>query len=188
MTIERIPITLNLFKDVHAMDVPRRPPTAPPLTPTTAHTLSPANQLHASPPAYADSYPGHPYMQPSYALYALQPGHQLGPAFSYLNAYGPGHMHGMPSLPNGPATGLQGHAFCIASSSPPPACELDDYCEHCGHNSTTKAKLEALGFVLGDTLDKIPSVEYEKVGFKYLEWGCVIKADKAHRLLAKARH
>ena len=49
-------------------------------------------------------------------------------------------------------------------------------------------KLEALGFEPGDPLDRIPSVEYEKVGFKYCEWGRVVKADKAHRLLAKAWH
>src|SRR6266481_10166886 len=146
------------------MDVPRRPPAAPTFTPTTVHTLSPADQLHAPPPAYADSYPGHPYMQPSYAPYALQPGHQLGPAFSYPNAYGPGHVHGMPSLPNGPATGLQGHTFCIASSSLPPACELDDYCKHCSHNSTMKAKLEALGFVLVTHLTRCRVWSTSKLG------------------------
>ena len=65
-------------------------------------------------------------------------------------------------------------------------CGLDNYCDTCGHNAATKTKLEALRFKPGDVLDRIPSVEYEKVGFKYLEWQRIVKADKAHRLLAKA--
>ena len=63
---------------------------------------------------------------------------------------------------------------------------LDNYCNTCGHNTTTKTNLEALVFEPGNVLDKIPSVEYEEVGFKYLEWRCIVKADKAHHLLAKA--
>ena len=140
----------------------------------------------------------------------MPPGPQLGPAFSYPNTYGHphgmpvipdgpstasqgylntyGHPCGMPVIPDGPSTALQGYPFCVASSSPPPACELDDYCDSCGHNTVMKAKIEALGFVPGDLPDKILSVEFEKVGFKYLEWGRVVKADKAHCLLAKAQH
>ena len=80
---------------------------------------------------------------------------------------------------------------CMATHSVwhlrPPACALEDYGNTCGHNVATKAKLEALGFEPGDPLDKIPSLEYKKVGFKYCEGGHVVKADKAHHLLAKAQ-
>ena len=220
-TIERIPITSNLFKDMHAMEMPRKHPSIPPSTPhssvvpSTPHGSVPPSTPHGSdqhfvpPPAYHDSFMPHPYMQPHYSPYAMLPGPQLAPASSYPNTYG--HLRSMPAIPNGlstasqgyhntyghprgmlvildsPSTASQGYPFCVASSSPPPACELDDYCDSCGHNAVTKAKLEALGFILGDLLDKIPSVEFKKVGFKYLEWGHVVKADKVHRLLAKAQ-
>ena len=36
-------------------------------------------------------------------------------------------------------------------------------------------KLGVLGFEPGDPLDRILSVEYEKVGFKYCEW--VLRAE-----------
>ena len=114
----------------------------------------------------------------------MQPGPRRGPALGHPNPFG--HLPNVPTIPHSVLAGSQGQAFFIASSSPPSTCDLDNYCETCGHSATMRTKLEALGFEPGDTLDKIPSMEYEKVGFKYLEWGCVVKADKAHCLLAKA--
>ena len=206
------------------MEMPRKHPSIPPSTPhssvvpSTPHGSVPPSTPHGSdqhfvpPPAYHDSFVPHPYMQLHYSPYAMLPGPQLGPAFSYPNTYGHprsmplmpaipdgpstasqgypntyGHPHGMPVIPDGPSTASQGYPFCVASSSPPPACELDDYCDSCGHNTVMKAKIDALGFVPGDLPDKILSVEFEKVGFKYLEWGCVVKVDKAHCLLAKVQ-
>ena len=120
--------------------------------------------------------------------YAMPPGPHHGVGFGYPNLYGHLPPPPVPPIPNGLTNASPGDAFCVVSSSPLPACALDDYCDTCSHNLAMKTKLEALGFEPGDPLDKIPSVEYTKVGFKYCEWGRVVKADKAHRLLAKAQH
>jgi len=119
---------------------------------------------------------------PPHSLHAAQA--LDGTALGYPNPFG--HLPSVPTIPHSVPAGSQSQAFCIASSSLPPTCNLDDYCETCGHSATMRTKLEALGFEPGNTLDKIPSVEYEKVGFKYLECSRVVKADKAHHLLAKA--
>ena len=162
MTIECIPITSNLFKDMHAMEMPRKHPSIPPLTPHSSvvpsthgsvlpSTPHSSDQHFVPPPAYHNLFMPHPYMQLHYSPYAMLPGPQLGPAFSYPNTYGHphsmpaipdgpstasqdypntyGHPCGMPAIPDGPSTALQGYPFCIGSSSPPPACELDDYCD-----------------------------------------------------------
>ena len=167
------------------MDVPKPPPIAPPSTPAYPHATmdphSPADGHRAPPPAYGNSYPGSPYMHPHYAPSAPS----AMPTGPQHNTFG--HPHGAPLIPTDPSAASQGTTICIASSLLPPMCGLDDYCDTCGHNAATKTKLEALGFEPGDMLDRIPSMEYEKVGFKYLEWRCIVKADKAHRLLAKAR-
>ena len=167
------------------MDMPKPPPIAPPSTPAYPHvTVDPhflADGHHAPPLAYGNSYPGSPYMHPHYAPYAPY----ALPTRPQHNTFR--HLHGAPSIPTDPSAASQGIAICIASSSLPPICGLDNYCDTCGHNAATKTKLEALGFEPGDVLDRILSVEYEKVGFKYLEWWHIVKADKAHCLLAKAR-
>ena len=147
-------------------------------------TESQVDRHGAPPPPYAIPYAGYPYMSPHHAPY-MQPGPQHGLALGYLNPFG--HPPGAPMIPHSVLHASQAQAFCIASSSPPPICALDDYCETCGHNDATRTKLEALGFEPGDALAKILSLEYEKVGFKYLEWCHVVKADKAHHLLSKAQ-
>ena len=188
--MEQIPITSNLFKDSHAMETPRKPCAAPALMahgPSTDASAPPATESPAhqygAPLPYGFPYASYPFMPPQHTPY-VQPGLQHGPALGYLNPFG--HAPGVLTFPHSLPANSQHPTFGIASSSPPPTCKLDDYCEACGHNPATRTKLEALSFEPGNTLDKIPSTEYEKVGFKYLEWACVVKADKAHRLLAKA--
>ena len=178
------------------METPRKPhpSSAPPSTPHASSayadpTVDPhslADRRGAPPQAYGDSYGGYHYMQPPYPPYAMPPRPHHGLGFSYPNLYG--HAQHPPPVPSNSAPASHGNTLCVASSSPPPACALEDYCNTCGHNAATKTKLEALRFEPGDPLDRILSVEYEKVGFKYCEWGCIVKADKAHRLLAKAWH
>ena len=109
---------------------------------------------HGAPlPPYAIPYAGYPYMSPHQAPY-MQPGPQHDPALGYLNPIG--HPPSVPMIPHSVPHASQAQAFCVASLSSPPICDLDNYCETCGHNATTRTKLEALGFEPGDALEKNP--------------------------------
>jgi len=89
-------------------------------------------------PVTLTCYPHHtPYMQP---------GPRHCPALGYPNPFG--HSPSVLTISHRVPAVLQGQAFCIASSSLPPTCNLDNHCEACGHSTAMRTKLEALGLNL----------------------------------------
>jgi hypothetical protein len=184
-----IPIASNLFKDKDAMPVKVgiNPGTRP--SATQMDELSPKMESRSHAIPY--NMPVHMSYGPAFYPLLVPMGM---PAYSSLPYYGHPNMHIPPPPVRSHGTLSMGQqmipveeadGYTPASSSPPPSCELDQYCHQCSHDAEIQNKLEELGFVPGDNLASTPSKAYEKAGFKYFEWQHVLKADKKFCQAAK---
>ena len=173
-TLERIPINSNLFKDKDAMPKPQHSAGASGTAPTAAQNSS-------GMPQYP---PINHFMFPPGGAYTPFPHMAPPPGYIHPAYHGQMAAYGQPPPPGIHNAALK-DMYTIPSSSPPPGCAFDDYCVAAGHDNVTKSRLEALRFMPGDRLGDIPGEEYTKVGFKYLEWQRILKADRAYRKHAK---
>ncbi|KAF8511761.1 hypothetical protein JB92DRAFT_354852 [Gautieria morchelliformis] len=175
-TYETIPITSNLFKDKDAMPLKMAKTPASPAVSKEPDAGPGRGQLMTY---HHPHYPISPFSHPF-----LSPAHLAMHGYASMPFYGQPNMHiSPPPLRAGPPGMGMMHMdtqdfYAQPSSSPPPGCDLDDYCQACGHDENVKSKLENLGFVPGDNLEGTPSTAYEHAGFKYFEWQRVLKADK----------